>query len=160
MSGTSQTTAVRYGSLIKSIRKMSMLSETYLLRQALDGARLLIPHEHPRVKSPGPTTGPCLRVRLDAQGRVAVIEAVTKDEWPGLWTIMEGNHNSFPVIRVKGPWYDVPRSSDIWQRLDFNEQGKRRKPSNYAARLAVLSDALRDSAQLPVDQQLWLRLRN
>lgn len=116
-----------------------MLSETYLLWQALDRARLTIPPQHPRVKSPGSTTGQCLRVRLDAQGHVSAVEAVTKDEWPGLWTVMEGNHNSFPVIRVKGPWCDVPRSSGIWQRLGFNEQGKKKNPSNYAARLSVLT---------------------
>jgi len=48
-----------------------MLNETYVLWQALDRARLIIPREHPRVKLPGSSTGPCLRVRLDKQGHVA-----------------------------------------------------------------------------------------
>jgi hypothetical protein len=76
-----------------------MLSETYLLWRALERARLHPPRKHPRVKPPGSSTGPGLRVRLDAQGHVVAVEAVTKDEWPGLWTVMEGNHNSFPVLR-------------------------------------------------------------
>jgi hypothetical protein len=83
-----------------------MLNETYVLWQALDRARLTLPREHPRVKLPGSSTGPCLRVRLDEQGHVAAVETVTKDEWPGLWTVMEGNHNSFPVVRVKAPLCD------------------------------------------------------
>src|SRR6266581_5808613 len=74
-----------------------MLNETYVLWQALDRARLPLPREHPRVKLPGSSAGPCLCVRLDEQGRVAAVETVTKDEWPGFWTVMEGNHNSFPV---------------------------------------------------------------
>jgi hypothetical protein len=64
-----------------------VLSETYLLWQALDRARLIIPREHPRVKRPGPSAGPCLRVRLDEQGHVAAVEDVTEDEWPE-WTVM------------------------------------------------------------------------
>ena len=139
-----------------------MLNETYVLWQALDRARLTLPREHPRVKLPGSSTGPCLRVRLDEQGHVAAIETVTKDEWPGLWTVMEGNHNSFPVVRVKEPLCDVPRSSDIWKKLGFDEQGKRRKVSDNKVRLSILTDVLRDGKQLSGErnQQLWLRLRN
>src|SRR5207245_2813883 len=114
------------------------------------------------VKPPGSSTGPCLRVRLDEQGHVTAVETVTKDEWPGLWTVMEGNHNSFPVVRVKEPLCDVPRSSDIWKKLGFDEQGKRRETSDNKARLSILTDALRDGKQLSGErnQQLWLRLRN
>jgi hypothetical protein len=119
-----------------------MLNETYMLWQALDRARLIIPREHPRVKLPGSSTGPCLRVRLDKQGHVAAVETVTEDEWLGLWTVMEGNHNSFPVVRVKEPLCGVPRSSDIWKKLGFDEQGKRRKASDNEARLSILADAL------------------
>ena len=87
-----------------------MLNETYLLRKALDRAQLEIPREHPRVKLPGRSTGPCLRIRLDEQAHVQAVEAVAEAEWSGLWTVMEGNQNSFPVVRVKNPLCDV--SSD------------------------------------------------
>ena len=139
-----------------------MLNEIYVLRQALDRARLTIPREHPRVKLPGSSTGRCLRVRLDKQGHVAAVETVTEDEWPGLWTVMEGKHNSFPVVRVKEPLCDVPRSSDIWEKLGFDEQGKRRKASDNEAHLSILTDALREGKQFSGErnQQLWLRLRN
>jgi hypothetical protein len=138
-----------------------VLSETYLLWQALDRARLIIPREHPRVKRPGPSAGPCLRVRLDEQGHVAAVEDVTEDEWPE-WTVMEGNQNSFPVARVHEPLCDVPRSSDTWKKLGFDSQGKRKKSSDNQARLSTLTDTLRGSSQLSTKkgEQLWLRLQS
>ena len=118
-----------------------MLNETYLLWQALHKARLTIPREHPRVKSPGSSTGPCLRVRLDEQGHVVSVEAVTTDEWPGLWTVMEGNQNSFPIVRIKKPLCNVPRESKIWRELGFDKKGKRKKPLDDK-RVSVLADIL------------------
>jgi hypothetical protein len=75
---------------------------------------------------------------------------------------MEGKQNSFPVVRVKAPLCDIPRSSEIWKKLGFDEQGKRRKASDNKIRLSVLTEALRDSKQLSGkrNQQLLLRLRN
>lgn len=138
-----------------------MLNETYLLWQALNRANLTIPAEHPRVKSPG-KTGPCLRVRLDEQGHVAAIEAVTQDEWPGLWTVMEGNQNSFPVVRIKDPLCDVSQNDNIWKKLGFDEKGKRRKPSDHKDRLSALTDTLEDRCKLSTerDRQFWKRLKD
>jgi hypothetical protein len=136
-----------------------MLNETYLLWQALDRAQLTIPREHPRVKDPGFTSGPCLRVRLNEQGHVAAVEAVTKDEWPGLWTVMEGNQNSFPVGRISKPLCQVPRDSEIWKKLGFDEKGKRRKAPDNKARLSTLIDTLKNSSQFSTNKGLWLRLQ-
>ncbi len=137
-----------------------MLNETYLLWQALDRAQLTIPREHPRVKLPGSSTGSCLRVRLDEQGHVAAVEAVTEDEWPGLWTVMEGNQNSFPVVRIKEPFCDVSNDSDIWKRLGFDDKGKRKKPSD-SDRISAMSDTLENRCKLSTqrDRQFWIRLQ-
>lgn len=138
-----------------------MLSETFLLRQALERVGVQIPGEHPRVKMPGRSTGPCLRVRLDNQGHVTAVEAVTVQEWPGLWTVMEGNQNSFPVVRIKEPLFDVPRSSDIWRKLGFDEQGKRKKSPDNRSRFSVLADAIKNTSQRFSNKSLrdWQRLR-
>lgn len=136
-----------------------MLNETYLLWQALNRAKLDIPREHPRVKSPG-KTGPCLRVRLEEQGHVTAVEVVTEDEWPGLWTVMEGNQNSFPVVRVKEPLSKTPRGSEIWKRLGFDEKGKRKKTPDTQARLTILTEILQSSSQLSMNEDLWSRLRD
>jgi hypothetical protein len=138
-----------------------MLSEIYLLWQALDRAGSEIPREHPRVKNPGRTTGPCLRVRLDKKGKVAGVELVTNDEWPGLWTVMEGNQNSFPVVRIKQPILELKRNSDVWGRLGFDKEGKRKKPADGVVRLSALADALKNIPQRVSNKsgQDWQRLR-
>lgn len=138
-----------------------MLNEIYSLWQALERAQLVIPREHPRVKSPGSSTGPCLRVRLDEQGRVTAVEAINEDEWPGLWTVMEGNHNSFPVVRIKEPLCDVSQNSEIWERLGFDENGKRKKPPSDNDRISALIDTLENRCKLSTqrEQQFWLRLQ-
>ena len=138
-----------------------MLNELYLLRQALDRAQLEIPRQHPRVKPPGPSAGPCLRVRLDKQGDVTAIEAVTGDEWPGLWTVMEGNQNSFPVVRVSKPLCDVSTEYEIWKKLGFDAEGKRKKKPSEQTRISALTDILESRCKICTQQeiQLWRRLR-
>ena len=140
-----------------------MLNETYLLRHALERAHLEIPREHPRVKLPGTSTGPCLRIKLDEQAHVQAVEAVVKAEWPGLWTVMDGNQNSFPVVRVGDPLCEVSRDGGMWQKLGFDAEGKRskkKKPSDDA-RLSVLFATLEERYQLPEKtNQLFLRLRD
>lgn len=116
-----------------------MLSETFILQQALERAGLTVARQHPRVKSPGRTTGPCLRIRLNGHGRVTAVEAVTDSEWPGLWTVMEGNQSSFPVVRIKNPLYDVQKSSAIWNELGFDKEGKRKRPPDKSTHLIVLA---------------------
>jgi len=139
-----------------------MLSEAWQLTVALDRAGIALPIVHPRVKSPGRTTGDCLRVRLGSEGQVVAVEEVTEDEWGGLWTIMEGNQNSFPVVRVNTPLLPVPRDHKLWSELGFNSNGKRDTMPSDTERLRLLRRALSD---FPVelaksDKLLWLRLRD
>ncbi len=77
-----------------------MLNELHRLAESLKAAELQPPRKHPRVKEPGPSSGPCLRLSLDDQGRITSLDRVTKEEWPGLWTVREGNQNAFPVCRL------------------------------------------------------------
>lgn len=77
-----------------------MLNELWALRKSLEEAGKDIPQNHPRVTTPGPSSGEAIRVRLGADGGVAGIERVTRDEWPGLWVMRDGNQNYFPVCRL------------------------------------------------------------
>lgn len=77
-----------------------MLNELWRLAEALKVAGLEVPANNPRVSIPGKSSGKCLRVRLAADGGVSAVEEITDDEWPGLWTVREGNQNSFPVSRL------------------------------------------------------------
>ena len=124
-----------------------MLSETFVLQQALERAGVEIPKKHPRVKPFAPSGGPCLRVRLDSNGHVTTVEAVTKKEWPGLWTVREGNQNSFPIVRVAEPFHDVPRNDTAWKNLGFDSEGKRSKSPETKVRLAILLTVFRTTNQ-------------
>ena len=139
-----------------------MLSETFMLYQALERAGRVSPHQHPRVKPFAPSAGPCLRVRLDSGGHVTTVEAVAEQERPGLWTIMEGNQNSFPVVRIKEPLLEVPRDNTVWNQLGFDRQGKRKKSPDTKLRLSVLAQAVKD-ADLQYSKKCeaaWKRLQD
>jgi len=103
-----------------------MLSETFPLWKALEDAGLALEKLHPNIKVPGTTTGPAMRLRLSEEGSVFAAEALTEEELPGLWTHMDGNQNSFPVLRLKEPLLHVPGGHQFsWQKKDAN--GKTRK---------------------------------
>lgn len=138
-----------------------MLNETYLLRQALGRAQVEIPRQHPRVKTPGSSAGPCLRVRLDQEGGVTAIETMTEEERPGLWTVMEGNHNSFPVVRASKPLCDISTEREIWKKLGFDAEGKRKKKPSEPTRISALTDTLGNRCKICTQQEpLWRRLRD
>lgn len=136
-----------------------MLSETWRLWQAMERSNLNPPPKHRRVYKPG-RTSPCLRVRLGKGGTVCSVESVGDSDWPA-WTVMEGNQNSFPVVRVSDPLLDLPRNHEIWKKLGFNEKGKRRKPPNEQ-HLTILAEivGLLGCGEVPSkNSDLWNRLR-
>jgi hypothetical protein len=139
---------------------MPVLTEVYRLAQALEAAGLQPEREHPRVKSPG-KTGPCLRVRLDACGAVTALEAVGDGEWPGLWTLMDGNQNSFPVIRLKEPLFDLPGGHALWPEFGGDGRGRARPSSDAGVREALLGvlRQFQPSAPTKGTRDLLARLR-
>jgi len=122
-----------------------MLGEAFELLRALERAGVELPSFQRGIATPGKSS-PCVRVRLREDGTVSVVEAVTPDDWPA-WTHLDGNQNSFPVIRLAEPLLETgsERASAVWRALGFNESGERkagaRKPSQAELRTA-LSDAV------------------
>lgn len=133
-----------------------MLTEAHLLQQALEEAGVKPPPQHPRVKRPGSTTGPCLRVRLAPGGIVAAVEDVTVEEWPGLWTVMEGNHNSFPVVRVAEPLFRLPDVHGSWERLYALDEKKDSR--DVALALAEILEAEQELELSSKGKSFWKRL--
>lgn len=140
-----------------------MLTESYLLWQALERAGLAPERNHPRVRRPG-KSGPFVRVRLGGDGTVLGLESMTDDEEPGLWTVIEGNHNSFPVVRLKEPLLAVPADDQFWNPA---RSGSGAQPPGRPRQGALLRDALLDAMErLPVlkpskgTEDLWKRLRD
>lgn len=137
-----------------------MLSEVWQLVKALEKAGIATEKTHPRVNEPGRTTGPCLRVRLKADGQVGAIEGVTDDDWPGLWTVMEGNMNSFPVMRLTQPLLRLPHNHDGWTQLGYDQKGtraKKTKPGPEKAQ-AILKDVW-DRTEHRGATEAWDRMR-
>ena len=134
-----------------------MLNETFMLCEALRRADIVPARGHPRVKLPGKSACPCLRMRLGPKGKVVAVESLTEQEWPGLWTVREGNQNSFPVVRVKDPLIQVARTNELWKRLGFEASGERKKPTDKE-RFNTLAKAVASCKHPKVDQQFWERL--
>lgn len=137
-----------------------MLSEAWELRRALERSGLTPTPKHKRVTTPG-RSSPCLRVRLGPHCGMLAVEDVSRDDWPG-WTVMEGNQNSFPVVRLSDPVLTLPRDDETWKKLGFDEKGKRRKPPADAQRIAVLDELTATLSGLlsPKGEDLWRRLRD
>lgn len=135
--------------------RVLMLAEAFLLQQALEESGISPPRQHPRVKVPG-ATGACLRVRLSKGGGVSDVEEVSEDEWAGFWTIMEGNHNSFPIVRLGDPLIPLPSDHEVWTRLVElgQEDGNR-------GVYALLSEILDREGPVTISKKsrkLWQRL--
>lgn len=136
-----------------------MLAELYALSDALRSAGIAPQRTHPRVKAPGRAAGPAIRVRLDPLGRVTALERIVDDEWPGLWTIMEGNQNSFPVVRVKEPLlvpvaWSSPSSPELATKRASSRDSGERRHSLLTALEQLPTQTLSENGA-----DLWNRLR-
>ena len=138
-----------------------MLSEIWELAKALEAVGVPLEKTHPRVKHPGKTTGPCLRVRLRKDGSVGAVEAISDEEWSGLWTVRDGNQNSFPIVRLPQSLLNLPRGDDGWAQLGFNAQGKRRKNEAKKDHLLILQELWKKTEKTAVSTKIvddWKRL--
>lgn len=137
-----------------------MLNETWRLLQAMEDSKITREQKHKRVQMPG-RTNPCIRVRLDKIGIIQSVEDIGMNEWPN-WTVMEGNQNSFPVVRVQGPLFDLPNDHALWSELGYDPQGKRKRTPPDRDRLNTLSAIYEQARFRPLTRKtvtLWKRLR-
>ena len=83
-----------------------MLNELLSIERGLRQHGFRLAEKHPDVKEIGKSDAP-LRVRLAADVRIARIEA-TKEGQLELWTLRDGQHNSFPYLRMGRPLLSTP----------------------------------------------------
>jgi hypothetical protein len=102
-----------------------MLNEAYDLLQALRKENIELPSYQQGVVTPGRGAGPCLRVLLSHDSSISSIEALADEEWSGLWTFMDGNHNSRPVIRLNFPLLQISLEDAWWTSMGYTNQQKR-----------------------------------
>src|SRR5208337_984086 len=81
-----------------------MLNELLIVERGARQAGLEMTPRHPDVKDA--RSMPTLLVRLDDQGHVDSIRPVDSDL--ALWTLRDGQHNSFPFVQPKPALLDIP----------------------------------------------------
>lgn len=92
-----------------------MLNEGHLLYKSLERCGIKLTKRHPDVKEPGKKDG--LIVGLDEKSRIEMIEFRNSEDITKLWTIREGNHNSFPVLKLQRPIWKVDKEDALRKNL-------------------------------------------
>jgi hypothetical protein len=82
-----------------------MLNELLIAERGLARAGVSMTPRHGDIKDVRKGF-PTLLVRLDADGCVADVRAVPVDARP--WTLGDGNHNRFPFVQPKSPFWQLP----------------------------------------------------
>jgi hypothetical protein len=138
-----------------------MLNETWQLLQALERSKIKSSRKHKRIQIPG-RSSPCVRICLDKEGKIGSVQDISNDEWP-TWTVMEGNQNSFPVVRVQGPLYHLPRDHEAWAKIGYDASGRRRRRPIDRVRMDALETVRSSAKTQPLSNKsrtLWYRLRD
>lgn len=133
------------------MENLNMLNEGYLLYKSLIQCGIQLENSHPDVKNPGKKEG--LIVGLDKTGNVARIEYRNADDIANLWTIREGNHNSFPVLKLQRPIWKVDKDDKLRKEIEYLKKDEAKKKelllgNNFPLNLTE------------VEQNWWQRLHN
>lgn len=113
-----------------------MLNELLDVHRALAGAGVSVSMRHPDVKDVGRRA--TLLVRLRADGSVWRVQARNAEEAAQLWTIRDGQHNSFPYHQIKHP---LLRVSPDDERLEIVRGKRTDEAKRWAALLSLARDA-------------------
>ncbi len=120
-----------------------MLNELREVGSALAQAGIVVALRHPDVKEV--SARPTLRVHLDADGVVKRVRPMTSDEAEHLWTLRDGQHNSFPYHQIKVPSRARPggflRVSEEDERLEVIRNKRVGESERWEALLALIDGA-------------------
>lgn len=135
-----------------------MLGEIYLLRKALEEAGIQMEQLHPAIKVPGSTTGPFGRLRLSEDGSIAALEPIQKEEEAGLWTHMDGNQNSFPVLRLKEPLLLLPEGHRFSWQSSKGEKSKKVEKTKYRSEMLSMVALCKPNTAMTTTLELFERI--
>ena len=107
-----------------------MLNEGLQLQQSLERAGLTPERKHPKLEKVPRTPGPCLRVRLSADGEVTDVAVVADTDFALYWQYSLANGSTFPVTRLREPLMErgaalqaTEKSLSDMQRLEDEIRG-------------------------------------
>ncbi len=109
-----------------------MLNELWHVAEKLKNANIKLQEPNPLIK-PLSREKNILRVRLNKDGRITVVEDIADEERITIKRIFKSSDGSFPVIKVNQPLLQIPAGSDIWERL--------KTIKNDQARINLIKDA-------------------
>ncbi|MCL4539499.1 MAG: hypothetical protein M1378_07875 [Bacteroidetes bacterium] len=118
-----------------------MLNEGYALCKSLQRCGIQPANRHPDIKEPGKKDG--LVVGLNKKGEVARLEYRSAEEIANLWTVREGMHNSFPVLKIQRPLWKVGKDDPFRKKiinLKANDEEKRNLLNNQHSKVNITSD--------------------
>src|SRR5690606_35071151 len=100
-----------------------MLNELLLVECGVRQARIEMAERHPAIKDA--RRMPSLHVKLDTHGRMASVSPISPEI--AVWTLRDGQHNSFPFVQPKHPLWSLPDDDDRRQVLSDRTSTDRRR---------------------------------
>jgi len=90
-----------------------MLNELYHLSRNLQKCGIIYDALHQYIKEPGKAEG--LIIGIDQNGLPKTVEYISAEHMHRLWTLRQGQHNSFPYVKLKKPIFDVKLDDPIYE---------------------------------------------
>lgn len=121
-----------------------MLNEIFVLEKGLSAANIKVVSRHANVQSPGKSNA--FHIRLNGYGRPVEASLLTKDRISNLWTLRNGNHNSFPYVQWD-PLLEVPNTASGWSTRfseDWHKAWKEQSPQEKREELESYINARND----------------
>jgi hypothetical protein len=111
-----------------------LLNELHEIGRALADAGIGVTAQHPDLSL---ATRATLRVQLDEEGRAVEIGPLDVEQAKKLWTIRDGNHNSFPYWQFKKPLFRI----DPDDRLEIVRDRRADEGARWTALLSLAEEA-------------------
>jgi hypothetical protein len=90
-----------------------LLNELLAIEAGLAASGFILEGRHPDLNTPQKTAA--VRTRLRPDGGLAEIEVLPPETIAKLWTLRDGNQNSFPFLQLKRPLLSLPDDRN-WQK--------------------------------------------
>jgi hypothetical protein len=119
-----------------------LLNELLAIEAGLSASGFILEGRHPDLQTARKTAA--VRTRLRPDGGLAEIEVLLPETTAKLWTLRDGQQNSFPFLQLKRPLLNLPDDKN-WQK----KQAETWKTLKTVERRRALRALARDPAMGP-----------
>jgi len=110
-----------------------LLNELLAIEAGLSASGFILEGRHPDLKTPQKTAA--VQTRLRPDGGLAEIELLLSETTAKLWTLRDGQQNSFPFLQLKRPLLNLPDDRN-WQKKQvdiWKKNGDQRTPASVTS---------------------------